>query len=181
MLDRSVISRVSITFVDRSPRSRDPSSATRVRVGSAGQLPKRRHRLRSSNCFNPKTTPTRRHSTSPTRTTGPLPRSICSNRVCRVTSKQRRVHLGRIARRLNDSRLSRKAEECHHRSFDLDDLLRCQPANPDVDIRPFDGCELVDHHVTVVIKSGQPAVSAGNPDAHQRCIQQRAGHGSNSY
>lgn len=39
--------------------------------------------------------------------------------------------------RKGNSRLSRKAEECHHRPFDLDDLLRCQPANPDVDIRPL--------------------------------------------
>jgi hypothetical protein len=28
---------------------------------------------------------------------------------------------------LNGSHLSGKAKECHHRSLDLDDLLRCQP------------------------------------------------------
>ncbi|OBJ51816.1 hypothetical protein [Mycobacterium asiaticum] len=74
--------------------------------------------------------------------------------------------------------LSRNAEECHHRSLDPDDLLRCQPAESGLDVRPLDGCELVDHQVPVVIKSGSPAGSAGYADPHQRRIQQRAGHGA---
>lgn len=86
--------------------------------------------------------------------TPPLPEltrdGLCSNRICRVTSKP----LCNIALRPNGSRLSREAEDCHHCSLDLDDLLRRQPTDSGVDVRPFDGCELVDHHITVVIKSG---------------------------
>ena len=30
-------------------------------------------------------------------------------------------------------------------------IARCQPANPGADVRPSDGCEPIDHHVTVVV------------------------------
>lgn len=63
------------------------------------------------------------------------------------------VSVRRVALRPNGSRLSRKAEEGHHRSLDLDDLLRCQPTDSGVDVRPFDGGELVDHYVTIVVES----------------------------
>ncbi len=72
---------------------------------------------------------------------------------------------------------SSKAEECHHSPLDLNELLGCQPANPGVDVRPSDRRELVDHHVTIVVESRKSPISAANnANAHQRSIQQRAGH-----
>jgi|UPI000316F475 hypothetical protein len=54
----------------------------------------------------------------------------------------------------NGFHLSGKAKKRHHCPLDLDDLFRCQPADPDVDVRPSHGSELVDHHVAIVVKSG---------------------------
>ncbi len=47
-----------------------------------------------------------------------------------------------------------RSKKAHHRPLYLDDLLSGQPSDSGVDVRPFDGYELVDHHVTIVIKPG---------------------------
>lgn len=57
-------------------------------------------------------------------------------------------HPGRLLRFY----LPGKTKECHHRLLVLDYLLGCQPANAGVDARPSDGCEPIDHHVTVVVQ-----------------------------
>lgn len=65
-----------------------------------------------------------------------------------------KLDICRIALLPNGSRLPRKAEECHHRSLDFNDLFRSQSTDSRVDVRSPDRCELVDHHVTVAVESG---------------------------
>ncbi|MGU3652637.1 hypothetical protein [Mycolicibacterium sp. A43C] len=72
----------------------------------------------------------------------------------------------RIALRRNCSHSSRKAEESHQGSVELDCSLGSQAAYAGMDVRFSHGGELVDDHITVVIKSGLQACSADYPDVH---------------
>lgn len=102
------------------------------------------------------------------------PRRIQRGKIRRVASNPP-LHIALLP---NGFHLPSKAEECHHCPLDLDELIRCQSANPGVDVRPSDRRELVDHYVTIVVESRNSPVSAAYANSHQRSTQQRAGHRS---
>ncbi len=62
-----------------------------------------------------------------------------------------KLHL--ITLKPNGFHLPGQSKECHHRPLHLDDLFRSEPADSDVNVRPSDGGELIDHHVAVVVQS----------------------------